>query len=51
LRFRHFLRHAYAVSLEAPKLAALVAPLDGVQAALRHDIEALLADLRAALSG
>lgn len=49
LRFRHFLRHAYAVTLDARKLRALVSPLAELQAALEADLQGFLKALRDAL--
>lgn len=41
LAFRHFFRHAYAVSLEAPRLAALRTDMLALFAPLEQDLEAL----------
>lgn len=49
LRFRHFLRHAYAVELDPCKLVALVDPLTEVQAAVQADVAGFVAGLRQAL--
>lgn len=49
LRFRHFLRHAYAVELDPEKLHALVEALPNVQQALAAALGRFLADTRAAL--
>ncbi len=49
LRFRNFLRHAYAVELDPAKLHALVAPLADAQKQIAEDISAFLVNTRAAL--
>jgi hypothetical protein len=41
LAFRHFFRHAYAVSLEAPRLEALRADMLALRAPLERDLDAL----------
>jgi hypothetical protein len=52
LAFRHFFRHAYAVSLEAPRLEALRADVLALRAPLERDLDALDQHLaRAALQG
>jgi hypothetical protein len=45
LAFRHFFRHAYAVSLEAPPLAALRADVLASRALLEEDFDVLDAHL------
>jgi hypothetical protein len=40
LAFRHFFRHAYAVSLEAPRLDALRADMLALRAPLERDLDA-----------
>jgi hypothetical protein len=50
LRFRHFVRHAYAVEFDPEKLRALVVPLPDVQRLLSEDIEGFLADLGRAVT-
>lgn len=47
LGFRHFLRHAYAAELEAPRLLALRARLERATAATAPCVAAALAALRA----
>lgn len=49
LRFRHFLRHAYAVELDPTQLHALVIPLDAAQTSLGEDLRAFLTATREAL--
>jgi hypothetical protein len=41
LAFRHFFRHAYAVSLEVPRLEALRADMLALRAPLERDLDAL----------
>jgi hypothetical protein len=41
LAFRHFFRHAYAVSLQAPRLDALRADMLALHAPLERDLDAL----------
>lgn len=41
LAFRHFFRHAYAVSLEAPRLDALRADMLALRQPLERDLDAL----------
>jgi len=41
LAFRHFFRHAYAVSLEAPRLEALRTDMLALRAPLEQDLDAL----------
>jgi hypothetical protein len=41
LAFRHFFRHAYAVSLEAPRLDALRSDMLALRALLERDLDAL----------
>jgi hypothetical protein len=45
LAFRHFFRHAYAASLEAPRLEALRADMLALRAPLERDLDALDAHL------
>jgi hypothetical protein len=45
LAFRHFFRHAYAVSLEGPRLEALRADMLALRAPLERDLDALDAHL------
>lgn len=49
LRFRHFLRHAYAAEFDPIKLHALVEPLTGVQGQLTCDLGSFVADTREAV--
>lgn len=49
LRFRHFLRHAYAVELDPSKLHGLVAPLPGVQALVSSDLDRFVEETLAAV--
>ena len=45
LRFRHFLRHAYAVDLSWTHLRELAASLPGLRASVTHDLAGLRAFL------
>lgn len=49
LRFRHFLRHAYAVELDPFELHSLVTPLPGVQALVSADLSRFVAETMTAV--